>query len=417
MKASKTFYCRAGWLVDGLGGPIRRDALLEISDGVFGSIHGHPEDFLAVNAEIRLRTVDFSDCTLLPGLMDGHVHLSMSGTTDDAARIRQLENGYGESREVIRFHLQRHLEHGIVAVRDGGDHHGFVARFQQESGSHGGADVRIRSAGRAFHAHGRYGRLIGRPPVTGRSLADSVADDPEAKDHLKIVNSGLNSLKEYGRQTACQFAAADLKKAVATAAARGWKTMIHANGRLPVTDAVEAGCCSIEHGFFMGTDNLKRMADCGTVWVPTAVTMSAYLRLMEPGSPEQSVVRRTLDHQLEQMAAARRLGVAVVLGTDAGSPGVHHGQAVREELGLLMKAGFSIEEAIKCASSAAARLLGLEAWGRIEAGGRACWIAVKGAPDGLPGSLAQIRAIYMDGQLRYETDQGGCRSASPPPAR
>ncbi|AQV01094.1 hypothetical protein [Desulfococcus multivorans] len=63
--------------------------------------------------------------------------------------------------------------------------------------------------------------------------------------------------------------------------------MVHCNGETPVAIAVEAGCDSVEHGFFMGEENLRRMADMGTVWVPTAVTMKAYARMLPQDAPRR----------------------------------------------------------------------------------------------------------------------------------
>lgn len=69
--------------------------------------------------------------------------------------------------------------------------------------------------GRAWHAAGRYGRLIGRPPAGG--LGKAVVRCGDRADHVKIVNSGLNSLKCFGKQTAPQFRASEMKAAVAAA--------------------------------------------------------------------------------------------------------------------------------------------------------------------------------------------------------
>ena len=87
---------------------------------------------------------------------------------------------------------------------------------------------------------------------------------------MKIVNSGLNSLKVFGKQTPPQFGAEEMRAAVKTAKSFGLKTMVHANGKLPVKIAVDAGCDSIEHAFFMGAESLYRIAERGAIWVPTA---------------------------------------------------------------------------------------------------------------------------------------------------
>ena len=129
-------------------------------------------------------------------------------------------------------------------------------------GYHG--PVCVRAAGRAWHREGRYGRLIGRPPAEGLSVAEAIRQDGERGDHLKIVNSGLNSLTEYGRTTAPQFDLAEMSAAVKAAAERGLSVMVHANGEEPVRIAVMSGCRSVEHGFFMGRENLARMAEQGS---------------------------------------------------------------------------------------------------------------------------------------------------------
>jgi len=241
-------------------------------------------------------------------------------------------------------------------------------------------------------------------------------------DHVKIVNSGLNSLVTFGRTTSPQFDPDELRAAVQAAHRRGLKVMVHANGNRAVSVAVEAGCDSIEHGFFMGMETLRKMADRGTVWIPTAVTMEAYAEYLEDsgvlppcfgggrGSGETQrdaarVARRNLEHQLEQMAAARRLGVTVALGTDAGSIGVEHGRGAAREFGLLMAAGFSPAQAVRCASSNGARLLSLERLGRFGPGRPATFIAVEGDPSGLPRSLARIRALVVDGRPWEEFDE------------
>jgi imidazolonepropionase-like amidohydrolase len=183
--------------------------------------------------------------------------------------------------------------------------------------------------------------------------------------------------------------------------------MVHANGELPVRIAVEAGCDSIEHGFFMGRDNLERMARQGTIWVPTAVTMLAYAESAgNLTSHQRAVCRRNLEHQLDQLHLARELGVSVAVGTDAGSLGVHHGGALRRELGLLMQAGYPVEEAVRCASANGARLLRLPG-GRIEIGAAATMVAVQGSPADLPASLARIECVLCQGRIA-----GGRRAAS-----
>ncbi|MCX5881752.1 MAG: amidohydrolase family protein [Deltaproteobacteria bacterium] len=395
----------AGWLIDGSSGPIRKDVLITIHQHIIQSIKPAPKAAFHQSSPFQ----DLSEYTLLPSLVDCHVHLFMSGTDDIAARKRQLEAGYDELKDVISEHIARHVYSGVGAVRDGGDGKGLVQRYQRESlelnddrkiphvreGSPHHKLIHVKVAGKAWHQCGRYGKLIGRSPAPGQSLAEAIRHEarlPEYSrpDHIKVVNSGVNSLLCFGKETLPQFSLEELTQAVNEAGRRHLKVMVHANGRLPVQIAVEAGCHSIEHGFFMGAENLARMRDRQTVWVPTAFTMRAYASHLSPSSREADTAKRNLSHQMDQLRMARELGVPVAIGTDAGSLGVHHGISVREELRLLLEAGYTIPEVVQCATKTGAGLLEITDMGLLTPGMPASWIAVKGNPSGIPESLKHI---------------------------
>jgi imidazolonepropionase-like amidohydrolase len=387
---------RAGWLIDGSGGPVRRDVVLEIRNGLIHTI----EDGVIFSGDApfsRLKPeIDLSGCTLIPGLIDSHVHLTMTGDADEGLRRSLREAPYEVVRQMIMGNLHEHLRHGVVAVRDGGGCRGNALRFARSL--QGLAQpVRVLAAGRAWHRAGRYGR----PAVGGMDLSHAIRTDAEPANHIKIVNSGLNSLSEYGRQTAPQFSQTEMSAAVRAAADRGLSVMVHANGEAPVRIAAMAGCRSLEHGFFMGAENLSRLMDREITWVPTAVTMQAYSEVFEQEGKNPDVARRTLDHQIEQLAMAKRLGVNVALGTDAGTPGVRHGAAVITEMKIMMQAGFTLAEAVRSASQNGANLIGA-ACGLLCPGRPATFVAVEGDPSGLPEKLEYIRAVFIDGARQLD---------------
>ncbi|MFZ7124759.1 MAG: amidohydrolase family protein [Desulfobacterales bacterium] len=389
MTANSVLHIAAGWVLDGTGGPVRNMQMVRIQGRSIAAVRDLQPDDLRVPG-----LVDLTGATLLPGLVDSHVHLFMSGTTDPGIRKAQLEAEYQDIEPAIQEHLRSHDRGGVCMVRDGGDYGGFALRYRHENECTG---LTVKTAGKAWRRSGRYGKLIGRPPRPGRSLADAIAACADPLDHVKVANSGLNSLNGFGLHTQPQFSTVELASAVASAARRGWGIMAHANGEAPVRLAVEAGCRSVEHGYFMGRKNLERMAERGTFWVPTLMPMKAIGAVVDPKSGAADISRRNLDHQMDQVAYARRIGVRIALGTDAGAIGVHHGQSVREEMRLLIEAGLTIPEAVHAATRAGAELAGEEGLGMIRPGFSARIIAVDGPPEGLPESLGRICWRVVEG--------------------
>jgi len=400
----------AGWLVDGSGGPARENVLLTIDKGTIT----HIEEAI-FEKTCQLEVTDFSHCTLLPGLIDAHIHLFMSGTEDLDIREKQLNLTFDDLIGGMEERLGNLIACGIVACRDGGDRHAYTLKYKTDRLAGNAFPLHLKVAGAAWHQIGRYGKMIGNSPGISEKLGQSICKQIQGIDHIKIVNSGLNSLVHFGRETSPQFDVLELQDAITIGEGFGCKTMVHANGKKPVEVALEAGCHSIEHGFFMGQENLKRMADKQIFWVPTAVTMQAYRdtferrikknRIQSP-STDPSLVRidkmvevasRNLEHQLEQIHQAKELGVPIAVGTDAGSIGVYHGVSVKEEIRLLMMAGFSGPEAIQCATQNNARLLNLENCGLIAKGTVATFVAVAGPPQDLPDSLGRIAYLYIKG--------------------
>jgi imidazolonepropionase-like amidohydrolase len=386
-----TIHILAGRLIDGSGGPIQRDVLLTIENGIFSAIE--PFDRARV---LDLPFTDLSFATLCPPFVDCHAHLAFSGTIDPQERKRQAEAPYSEIRPLIVRHIAYLFGHGVLAVRDAGDRLGFVRRYLHDPAAGPAEPVIVRTTGRAWHRNGRYGGMIGRCPGLEEELDTAYGREDEEIDHVKVINSGPNSLREFAKETPPQFSLEELRRVVEMAGRAGRKVMVHANGRLPVRLALEAGCQSIEHGYFMGRENLQYMAEKGTVLVPTLQAMKACAdNAMSP--LERRGAEKNLVHQLEQVALARELGVKVALGTDAGSPGVLHGESVVEEMKLLMKAGYSLSEAISCATSNGAQLLGIDA-GLIAVGKPAHFLVARGTPAQLPRKFSYLEGIYRHGR-------------------
>lgn len=392
---SAPHYIKAGWLFDGCGGSVRRNILLSVENGIFTTI----ERFIEGNAPPPETITDLSHCTILPPFVDCHAHLSMSGSTDPQTRQKQLTATYDELRPRISEHIHYHFSHGVLAIRDGGDSMGHTMRYRNEPPESNKDPVILKVAGRAWHQKDRYGKVIGRPPQNNETLLESLLQEKDPIDHVKLINSGINSLTVFAQESDPQFTLDELKKVVKSAHQRGQRVMVHANGQLPVQMALKAGCDSIEHGFFMGRENLQRMAEMQTIWVPTVYTMKA---LGESGTScgsnsDRVVIEKNLHHQLRQLERAKEYGVTVAVGTDAGSWGVLHGESMVEELKLILKAGYSLPEALQCATANGAQLLGIEIIGHIGIGKPANFIVARATPAMMPRKLSYLEGIYLDG--------------------
>jgi len=125
MKNSFDIY--AGWLIDGSGESARQNILLRVTNGIIVSIKDSESTDLSRND-----VIDLSHCTLLPGFVDAHVHLFMSGTKDPEVRQHQLDAPFEDMKKIISRHIHQQLAHGVVAVRDGGDYDGHALRYKKE---------------------------------------------------------------------------------------------------------------------------------------------------------------------------------------------------------------------------------------------------------------------------------------------
>lgn len=400
-KPDEAMHFLVAWLVDGTGSPAKPRVLMTLCNGTVTAVKSGVTGDLPIH-----NLVDLGHCTIIPPLVDCHVHLCLSGERDPDLRQAQVQMPFDRAQSIIRAHLVDDLAHGIIAVRDAGDHAGQTLRFMRSLFAAELLPMVVRCSGRAWHAPGRYGRLLGRAPVMGESLADALRRTSEDIDQLKIIHSGINSLHDFGRPTAPQFAFEDLRMAISLARSQGLATMVHANGEQPVSEALAAGCRSIEHGYFMGLANLQTMAEEGVAWVPTVTPMAVLAHEVTHSPWQRDIAARTVEHQLEQLRQARVLGVTVALGTDSGSFGVRHGRSVTEELRFLVEAGFSLESAVQSATANGAHLLGLaEQMGRVAPGFPASFVAVQGSPAQLLEQITTPHSVWLRGTVLNQVRQ------------
>lgn len=331
---------------------------------------------------------------LMPGLVEAHGHLFLDGgELDFAARNDYLNADYQTMLEVARRNLAAHRAAGVTLVVDAGD------RYRVNDGIRIEAQgVTVRSAGLALRRPGRYGGFMARE-VAGRDEIVAAVDEIAAHaDDLKVILTGIIDFKAGSVKGEPQFSADELAFIVELARERGVRTFVHCSGVAGIETAVAAGVDSIEHGFFMAPEHLKKMADRGIAWVPTFSPVHFQWQRPELAGwdpPTVAKLRGILDGHLEQVALAARLGVPLVAGSDAGSPGVCHGPALIDELAFFSSAGLPMAYVLRSATS-----LPRERWGvgptKLARGSRAEFIGLAGSPFADPAYLRQVVAVFGD---------------------
>ena len=358
--------------------------------------------------------IDAAGATVLPGLIDAHVHLMVA--TMDFARAAAMP------LTLVGVHAARALEamlrRGFTTVRDAGGADGGIAAAV-EQGVVGGPEV-LR-AGRALSQTGGHGDTRARsapPAACACELVETgiavLADGPDAvrraaRDQLRGGAHAIKVMASGGVASPSDplwleaYTPAELEAAVEEAAR--WRTYVLAHAYTPgaIRRAVEAGVRSIEHGNLLDEPTAKLMAERGTFLVPTLVT---YWAIAEHGAafglPRWALekVHEVLDAGRGSVEVARAAGVDVGFGTDLlGEAGVFQSRELSLRADIEPGA-----EVLRSATAVNARLLGREGdLGVVAEGARADLLVVDGDPTAdvsiLEGDGRHLRAVVRRGEL------------------
>jgi imidazolonepropionase-like amidohydrolase len=395
-------------IISGTGAPpfpgsvvIERDRIVDVVEA------GRPSVATAL-------TVDCAGGTLLPGLIDAHVHI---GSVDPGGREQQRR--YFDSELALRAgrNLTELLDQGYTTARDAG---GADAGFRRAVARGVIAGPRLLVSGRPLsqtggHGDGRLATEHGDVPACGArvGMVCRVVDGPDevrraareelrrGADQIKVMASG-GVVSPTDRLEATQFSPEELAAAVGAARATGSYVLAHAYTPDAIRMSVAAGVRSIEHGNLLDAASAELMAAHGVFLVPTLVT---YEKLYEQGE-RLGLARENLDKLgividagLESLRIARAAGVKIASGSDLLGPmSRHRGRELAIKAQVLSAMG-----AIVASTRTNAELLGLDAEiGTVEPGKRADLIVVAGDPLDDPGLLGRPETtpvIVTDGRL------------------
>ncbi len=396
----------AGALIDGVANSARERVTVIVDGGKIVAVENG-----WVEPGEGDEVVDLREQTVLPGLMDMHVHVAGELSPRQYLERFQLEAVDYAFRAVV--YAERTLMAGFTTVRDLGAGGG-VSISLRNAIAQGWVDgPRIFAAGKSLATTGGHA-----DPTNG--MASELFDDPgpyegvingvdearagvrqrykEGADLIKITaTGGVLSVAKNGQNP--QFTEDEIRAIVETAADYGFHVAAHAHGAEGMKRAIRAGVRSIEHGSYMDAEAMELMKERGTFYVPTLLAGITVAEMAEIDGFFPDLVRPKAAAigplAVETFGKAYRAGVPIAFGTDSGVS--KHGENGRE-FRYMVEAGMPPLEAIRAATVRCAELLGVsDTLGSVEAGKIADLVAVTGDPLADITLLERIDFVMKDG--------------------
>ncbi len=395
---------KAGKVLDVRTGTYLTNQIIWIEGGKIKSIGTAGE--ISAQLPAGIRTIDLSNATILPGLIDCHVHLTMTPYSSGPAG---LHASYPRQALIGARNARVTLEAGFTTVRN--------------VGAAGYSDIALRDAINAGDVLGPR-MLASGPPlsITGghgdqNFLApqfafsdDGVADGADVihkvrenikygADVIKFMATG-GVLSEGDNPALEQYSPEEMKAIVETAHGLGRKVAAHAHGEIGIRNAVLAGVDSIEHGSYINDEDIRLMKERGTYLVPTVYLQDWLMENMMTLGLTPSMIGKAkivLPIARQNLSHAFKSGVKVAFGTDAAV--YPHGLNARE-FAKMVDMGMTPLAAIQAATVNAADLLGWsDRVGTLEPGKFGDLIAVDGDPLADVHILQNVRFVMKGGEV------------------
>jgi imidazolonepropionase-like amidohydrolase len=385
---------RAARLFDGTG--LRPDPVVIVDGSTIVAIDA---DTLPEGAEL----VDLGDATLMPGLVDGHVHTAFDASDDPVGRLAERDDAAAFA--AMTAFARAAATGGVTTMRDLGDRD-YLSLGLRSSGDPGLPSLLV--SGPPITTPGGHCHFLGEPAAGVAGVRAAVRERAErGVDIIKIMASGGN-LTPGSRPELPQYGPAELRAAVEEAHRLGLAITAHAHSPQAIVDALAAGVDSFEHLSFMTAEGVDPIPDevlADLIAREVTVGLTLGVKPVPGAAPPPAVEAR----RPAMMANHRRLvaaGVRVIAGTDAGLGPLKPPDAVRYSIGQFQQLGLSVAQALHVCTARAATALGLgDRKGRLAPGYDADILALAGDPLADPEALHRIRAVYLRGVPLSQVDQ------------
>ncbi|HEX9163856.1 MAG TPA: amidohydrolase family protein, partial [Thermoanaerobaculia bacterium] len=398
---------RAARLIDGTGAAPLSNGVVVVTGSKITAVGSN------LPAPAGAKVIDLGDATLMPGLIDAHVHLvgrELGEPGWDTESVRDL-NGYGAIRAVE--HAEKTLLSGITTVRNVGAANFDDIALRQAINEGHVRGPRMRAAAHAIGITGGHCDDNGyKPGVAEHGPLEGVANGPDevraavryqvkyGADVIKTCASG-GVLSEGDAVGATQYTYEELKALVDEARKLDRKVAAHAHGTESIKIATRAGVSSIEHGSFLDEEGARMMAVSGTYLVPTlsaseAVENAARSGVLTGLRGQKALAAAAAARNAIKIALANHVPIA--MGTDSGVG--KHGTNPHELELMVSWGGMRPIDAITASTMGGARLLGWDKIiGSLEAGKYADIIAVSGDPSQDISRVTHVLLVMKEGVL------------------
>ena len=368
---------------------------VEILDGRIHWI-GPASEWQGNRATVRI--VDGRARTLIPGLIDCHVHYSGPGGPEWIARFTDPLSEI--SMRAVEL-AEASLRSGVTTARDVGAPHGVSIRLAHKARAGEIRAPNIRAAGTWIALRGTYvpfARHFGEPA----ELRDAIRTEiEEGADLIKVALAGWNEGARPQGAPDIPFDEQLLAVAVEEAHRRGFKIACHANDPISCRIAARSGVDSLEHGMYLQAEDLGTMAKNKTFLVPTMSVWDAmlyYARAVDWPKARKKRAEELRSGSRAAVNAAIKANVRIALGTDAGGGAARQGRIAREAE-LMVECGLEPRDALVAATSNAAKLIEEEERGTIEKGKIADLVLLDANPLEDISGLRLIAAVIQGGRL------------------
>jgi imidazolonepropionase-like amidohydrolase len=393
---------------------IRAAHLIEIDSGKVVSpaeVLVEGERIVAAGASVRhpagAESVDLGDATLLPGLIDAHVHLFLHPGAED---LQTVQESVPKRTLLALLAARDDLMAGFTAERDLGTEGAGSAdtalRDAIDQGLFPGP--RLRISGNAIDILGGHEDAIAFNPAqhvlsnaTYANSADELvavirAQHKEGSDFVKIYQTGPDEVHDGTLHTPFQYTTAQLRAAVDEAARLGTVVAVHATGEPGTGYAVEAGVASVEHALQLSDDTMRLMKERHIPAVPT-LTIYEYFTTHSPTPEQNRMATEIYNYKVKEFKRQVAAGIPIAVGSDVG-PFAHGRQA--REFELMVEGGMTPLAVLQADLLTGAKLLGWEHQiGLLKPGYYADIIAVHGNPLTDIGTLKDVVFVVKAGVI------------------